>query len=355
MNVSGIDILDGTPVLDIKPYIPQYDCPTLWSSTDEVVGNGEPKLVHADEFGDKGEKADDITKYTTEEGHSVHNSNDQTTCSESKHDSNEMAVRSEDDNYAKGHIEQLADVNCIRYLDMPEKDNPSDEQTGLESSCQTARDKVDSIESSIVNSRSDEKQDESMKCTLDIDDVRVQHKLEDKEQNSPDESFRHQHDDNGLQTVNVECTEDLGNKRPANLPVDPDRETEKCSRDKLSCERTPSEKFSHTAKWIIKPNVERLHVRFTSTADEQLRLFSEVSHNKVYSLQFLKRSEVKKAVISILQEDPRSTYRRKNCIDNLYYFTVDSLHVTCWFEDNMAEVVRVKPAALVEQCKSEYT
>lgn len=24
--VSGIDILDGTPVLDIKPYIPEYDC-----------------------------------------------------------------------------------------------------------------------------------------------------------------------------------------------------------------------------------------------------------------------------------------------------------------------------------------
>lgn len=26
--VSGIDIIEGTPILDIKPYIPKYDCPT---------------------------------------------------------------------------------------------------------------------------------------------------------------------------------------------------------------------------------------------------------------------------------------------------------------------------------------
>lgn len=27
--LSGVDILDGTPVLDIKPYIPSYDIPPL--------------------------------------------------------------------------------------------------------------------------------------------------------------------------------------------------------------------------------------------------------------------------------------------------------------------------------------
>lgn len=27
MYFSGVDMLDGTPVLDIKPYIPQYDNP----------------------------------------------------------------------------------------------------------------------------------------------------------------------------------------------------------------------------------------------------------------------------------------------------------------------------------------
>jgi len=27
IHLSGIDLVDGTPVLDIKPYIPQYDAP----------------------------------------------------------------------------------------------------------------------------------------------------------------------------------------------------------------------------------------------------------------------------------------------------------------------------------------
>jgi len=26
LHVSGLDLLDGTPLLDIKPYIPRYDC-----------------------------------------------------------------------------------------------------------------------------------------------------------------------------------------------------------------------------------------------------------------------------------------------------------------------------------------
>jgi tRNA-Thr(GGU) m(6)t(6)A37 methyltransferase TsaA len=26
LTVSGIDVLDGTPLLDIKPYIPRFDC-----------------------------------------------------------------------------------------------------------------------------------------------------------------------------------------------------------------------------------------------------------------------------------------------------------------------------------------
>uniref|UniRef100_F6U8L4 TsaA-like domain-containing protein n=2 Tax=Ciona intestinalis TaxID=7719 RepID=F6U8L4_CIOIN len=37
LNFSGLDIVDGTPVLDIKPYIPSYDTP-------KVVNPTEPSL-----------------------------------------------------------------------------------------------------------------------------------------------------------------------------------------------------------------------------------------------------------------------------------------------------------------------
>lgn len=27
IRLSGVDLVDGTPVLDVKPYVPDYDCP----------------------------------------------------------------------------------------------------------------------------------------------------------------------------------------------------------------------------------------------------------------------------------------------------------------------------------------
>lgn len=49
LHLSGIDMIDGTPVLDIKPYIPDYDCPlsrgdwhTGECSTDDQPGGTVP-------------------------------------------------------------------------------------------------------------------------------------------------------------------------------------------------------------------------------------------------------------------------------------------------------------------------
>ena len=55
--------------------------------------------------------------------------------------------------------------------------------------------------------------------------------------------------------------------------------------------------------------------------------------------------EVRRAIEAVLSADPRSTYRRKLCQDRLFYFTVDTAHVTCWFGDGFAEVLRIKPAS----------
>ncbi|XP_049815197.1 tRNA (adenine(37)-N6)-methyltransferase isoform X1 [Schistocerca nitens] len=42
---SGVDMVDGTPVLDIKPYIPQYDCPL-----ESVPGSTELRLMDGLKF-----------------------------------------------------------------------------------------------------------------------------------------------------------------------------------------------------------------------------------------------------------------------------------------------------------------
>lgn len=35
IHFLGVDMVNGTPVLDIKPYIPQYDYPTMFGATME--------------------------------------------------------------------------------------------------------------------------------------------------------------------------------------------------------------------------------------------------------------------------------------------------------------------------------
>jgi hypothetical protein len=66
----------------------------------------------------------------------------------------------------------------------------------------------------------------------------------------------------------------------------------------------------------------------------------------IHRLEFLASSdEARSAIVRILQEEPRSVYRREKCLDRLYFFSLDCMHVTCWFDEDEGafEVVRVKP------------
>ena len=327
MNVSGIDILDGTPVLDIKPYIPQYDCPTLWPSTDSVTSNGD---AAPDEETDV---ASETIEHLSECISSTDSCSGQALCPTVNEDPNNANVGNGEKCDKNFYKKELHDY--FTQVNEQEKESHYNEQAVP---LEFIQEHTDSIEPElyVFDIHLNDKQDHTCKYSPDIG-LEAQHRLEDKEVHFPE----------------------IGEGEFKGFPckseaVDPHKETASLIRDPHLSEETVSEVVSQTAKWITKPNVEKLTVRFTNTATEQLCLFSEMSEDKLYSLQYLKRSEVKEAIISILKEDPRSTYRRKHCMDNLYYFTVDILHVTCWFDDNVAEVVRVKPAALVAHCKLEY-
>ncbi|XP_070542683.1 tRNA (adenine(37)-N6)-methyltransferase-like [Ptychodera flava] len=99
--------------------------------------------------------------------------------------------------------------------------------------------------------------------------------------------------------------------------------------------------------WICEPPRNTLNVRFTPHAAEQLSKFQgkdDVTEDTEFTLTMLSNQhDLKTAIIDILKADPRSTYRNKHCQDSLYFFTVDNVHVTCWFDENFAEVVRIQP------------
>lgn len=53
--------------------------------------------------------------------------------------------------------------------------------------------------------------------------------------------------------------------------------------------------------------------------------------------------EAAAAIRGVLSADPRSVYRRTRCRDRLFFFTLDTAHITCWFGEGFAEVLQVQP------------
>ena len=84
--------------------------------------------------------------------------------------------------------------------------------------------------------------------------------------------------------------------------------------------------------WIS--NDKYLTVQFTDRALKQL-------NNLPLENEFKDHQDIIKAITEVLQEDPRSNYRKDKCSDKLYYFSVDYIKVTCWFDDNIVEVLKV--------------
>ncbi|XP_036186151.1 tRNA (adenine(37)-N6)-methyltransferase isoform X1 [Myotis myotis] len=100
--------------------------------------------------------------------------------------------------------------------------------------------------------------------------------------------------------------------------------------------------------WVREAPVATLQVRFTPHAEMDLEHLSsegEPDVGRASFKYFQSAEEARHAIEAVLSADPRSAYRRKLCQDRLFYFTVDTAHVTCWFGDGFAEVLRIKPAS----------
>ena len=83
--------------------------------------------------------------------------------------------------------------------------------------------------------------------------------------------------------------------------------------------------------WIEE---QGLKISFTQRAINNLE-------KVILSSNLESRKCLKQAIMDVLQEDPRSNYRRDKCTDKLYFFTVDNVKVTCWFDEDLAEVLKI--------------
>ncbi|KAI4903736.1 hypothetical protein NFI96_005127 [Prochilodus magdalenae] len=134
-----------------------------------------------------------------------------------------------------------------------------------------------------------------------------------------------------------QCVETLTNRKL----TDPDTQRDGASR---LCYGADS--YSSIADWIRNPPVAKLSVRFTPTAEKELKEFQppESTDTGRPKFQFLKGpDEAMAAIQGILAADPRSVYRRTRCSDRLFFFSLDKADITCWFGDGFAEVLHVRP------------
>ncbi|XP_069138061.1 tRNA (adenine(37)-N6)-methyltransferase-like [Argopecten irradians] len=304
LHISGIDILDGSPVLDIKPYIPSYDSPGL-----STAASTTPTMT----AGDTDQHCD--------------LSDDDQAVDASADDRN--LDRSVDDNSRTVLSCQKQDQVCgIR------KDCCTEETVSGNSELRTE------IDTEVLSGEQ----------TGKMNDTKVS--LSSKVPTSDDPTTK-AIDDTKCSVGKVDITGDSidlsknsvikSNRTQNNNP----KETDDASKSSV-----PGSSIK-TANWVKKPPIDTLTVRFTQTVEKQLSNFSTSAEDLDYRLEFLESAnEAHSAICKILTEDPRSVYRRQSCPDSLYFFVVDKVHVTCWFDENLVEVVRIKPVLQVKHLQN---
>lgn len=278
--LSGIDMIHGTPVLDIKPYIADYDSPQtlIESSGDFTLRNNQHKPKTVSQSEGKTDSCDwqQLSEY--KESQPCRCTTEKPKCPEDR-TSGENIAGSDD----AANTQQSSPEPRERAAELGEESSPrvAQEQSG----------------------------------------PRIQEK-------SPSEEQEDSRLKRGEEAVAPEGHD------PEMSPKAPSRVA-----GAAHCSVVPA--------WVREAPVATLEVRFTPHAEMDLEHLSSgepgVGHTSFKYFQ--SAEEARHAIEAVLSADPRSVYRRKLCQDRLFYFTVDTAHVTCWFGDGFAEVLRIKPAS----------
>ncbi|XP_068090427.1 tRNA (adenine(37)-N6)-methyltransferase isoform X2 [Hyperolius riggenbachi] len=259
LYLSGIDMIQGTPVIDIKPYIAEYDSPQ------------QPALP--------------IVELPQEDDNQMEKSIDGS---------------EEQQEQSPKHFNNI----CHNTEDIPED------------------------KSEISGSHTEILDDHKENAALKTDDrlsllTEDSYFLQNYSSKQPKESLN---------------TQNLSEKIMSHISTG--RKAEECTAGE-----------SVVPPWVKESPVASLKVRFTSHAESELRQFQAPGDSGEPSFRYFQSfEEAKCAVSTVLSADPRSVYRRNRCLDRLFYFSLDTMHITCWFGDGFAEVVRIQPFA--EQAKT---
>lgn len=310
VHLLGADILDGTPVIDIKPYIPEYDSVAPCSSSHWIGGAQRVNTAHDCRgvnlsLTSPSENLSDVVSFPALSSAAV----------------------------ADGNKEELG---CEQNLQPKEVGKPC--HLGK------AAAELDTEGDGTVTTACGKYQ-EAEAAELGVEAVTENTTASTACNNYKDSSLMQS--DAKIQAVQ-KCSYSEKSNEDTNR-------TERCGHTSLATCRGNSEagglnssfatdQSVQVAEWIQNPPALELTVLFTPRAVNELNRFSSQAEDSNYRLcNFETARDFRTALESILGADPRSIYRRKQCTDRLYYLTLDCIHVTCWFDGNTVEVVKICP------------
>ncbi|XP_017383332.1 tRNA (adenine(37)-N6)-methyltransferase isoform X1 [Cebus imitator] len=286
--LSGIDMIHGTPILDIKPYIAEYDSPqnVMEPLADFNLQNNQHKPKTVPQSDGKTDSCDQRQLSGCDEPQPYHGTKEKPKCPE----------------------DRTSEENCLTHSDTAQSQQafPMHREITADFGLESRSDQSSSVAEEQIGPYCLEK------------------------------SFLEEGTDKKLERVEGAAV--LQGSRAETQPRAPH----------YPAGRADGALHSVVPAWVREAPVATLEVRFTPHAEMDLVQLSSQGEPDVGQASFKyfqSAGEAKRAIEAVLSADPRSVYRRKLCQDRLFYFTVDIAHVTCWFGDGFAEVLRIKPAS----------
>ena len=323
--LSAIDLLDGTPVLDIKPYVPDYDKPPnlvqdkveLESTGKTLSKNGDISRSQETAPVSPGSQLVDQSR-TVPMQQTVDLQPEPTTCTLSiaewirKPPINELEVK-----FSEEAIDQIGCFHGKRLLQdhlLKESRRKRDYLSGYRCTC------LQKLKLGLETFAGEE----PGLCELGNNQIVGNPWIK---------------------------PGDAGAYKTVNTDIDSDTSCSETSLNEKTNESNYDAKY-HGSQEELSRKGKSSFVREEVDRDLKERRPQPVSDSEllqpsvvcIYQLEMLSSpEEAKQAITDILRADPRSVYRRNCCQDKLYSFSIDTMNVTCKFVESTVEVLRVEP------------
>lgn len=368
---QGVDMVDKTPVYDIKPFIPHYDSPR------QIEQMSNPVYLE-DEIGEDNLSSINYMDIYTKNSAYSEESVDSATNSQTLNRAPMNFVENIASNQSHINLPSTSSFAAASSIDLSR-----DEELALRLQAVEFQEDLDFLDNNLShnsNSR-DEEHFEPIATNSTRSDSINYDTLISEAAAIDNQNPRNSRLLDGADGPNAVCgtDTDLINRRALNLRLDdssssssPVRMGVREAPDGEEGFDLPQTQNLQTSVSLTDNNINSMSQSVTRqlsdyTSDEAVRVpdwisrpktaalsvvFNESSLRQLHEILEDKADEKKSAVENVLKEDPRSVYLRQRYGNQFYTFLIHELHITCKFDDDkkIVTVFKVRHAGRMCDC-----